>query len=61
MPDLADHGSPLSYCDALQSEIDAYRRTRRPLHLAHAARLLEELQANLSGTGRNPPGKESGQ
>ena len=61
MPDLADHDAPSSYLDVLQSEIDAYRRTRRPVHLVHAARLLGELQATLSAFGRKQAGEENGQ
>jgi hypothetical protein len=38
----ADSSSAL--LDVLLAEIDAYRQTRRTLHLAHAARLLGELQ-----------------
>jgi hypothetical protein len=39
MPD-----SPSALLDVLLAEINAYRQTSRPVHLAHAARLLRELQ-----------------
>jgi hypothetical protein len=38
------------FIDLVQQELEAYRRTGLPVHLAHAARALNEALATMSRT-----------
>ena len=41
--------------DLIQQELDAYRRDGRPLHLAHAARALQEALAAAGPGAQEQP------
>jgi hypothetical protein len=42
----------------IEEELDSYRRPGRPVHLAHAARALEEMRAGIAANGLSNGGAQ---